>query len=233
MALQAAGYVALRAAGARLGLALSGLAAGFVSSTGTIAALGARAREAPGLLRSCVAGALFSTVATIVLLAVVVLAVCPSALSGLMPSLAAALLAAVASAGLSFWRQRHKADATPSKGHAFNLLYAIGFATVLTAVTAVVSLASTYLGAAAAAAVTAVAGAFDVHAAAASTLSLAAAGKLAATAVRVPVLIAFSSNTAVKLIAAFTGGGRIYGAQVGVGLIVTLVAAWLPLLASY
>jgi uncharacterized membrane protein (DUF4010 family) len=98
MALQAAGYVALRAAGARLGLALSGLAAGFVSSTGTIAALGARAREAPGLLRSCVAGALFSTVATIVLLAVVVLAVCPSALSGLMPSLAAALLAAVASA---------------------------------------------------------------------------------------------------------------------------------------
>lgn len=43
--LEAAGYVALRLAGPQLGLALSGLASGFVSSTGTIATLGSRARK--------------------------------------------------------------------------------------------------------------------------------------------------------------------------------------------
>jgi uncharacterized membrane protein (DUF4010 family) len=52
LALQAGGYVALRAAGPRLGLAFSGLLSGFVSSTGTIAALGARAREMPELRAS-------------------------------------------------------------------------------------------------------------------------------------------------------------------------------------
>jgi uncharacterized membrane protein (DUF4010 family) len=230
MGLQAAGYVALRAAGARLGLALSGLAAGFVSSTGTIAALGARAREAPGLRASCVAGALFSTVATVVLLAVVVLAVCPAALASLAPSLAAALIAAIAVAAVSVVRQRHKAAPAPARGRAFRLSYAVGFAALLTAVTAGVSLASSYLGETAAAVATAAGGAFDVHAAAASTLSLAAGGKLAIAAVRLPVLIAFSSNTATKLVAAFAGGGREYGAQVAFGLLVTLGAAWLALL---
>ena len=88
MGLQAAGYVALRAAGPHLGLALSGLASGFVSSTATIAALETRAREAPELRGACVSGVLFSTVATVVLLAVVAAAVNPDGLRLLGPSLA-------------------------------------------------------------------------------------------------------------------------------------------------
>jgi uncharacterized membrane protein (DUF4010 family) len=230
MALQAAGYVALRAVGTRLGLALSGLAAGFVSSTGTIAALGARAREAPALRASCVAGALFSTVATVLLLGIVVLAVFPSALGQLAPSLAAALAAALGAAGFSLWRQRGAARAAPTPGRAFNLLYAVGFAAILTSVTAAVSLADRYLGNTAAAAATAIAGAFDVHAAATSVLSLAAGGKLAIAAIRAPILIAFSTNTVSKLVAAFAAGGRTYGAEVALGLAITVAAAWLPLL---
>jgi uncharacterized membrane protein (DUF4010 family) len=230
MALQAAGYVALRAVGARLGLALSGLAAGFVSSTGTIAALGARARATPALRTACVAGALFSTVATVVLLGVVVVAVLPTALGELAASLAAALTAASGVAAFSLWRQRGAAAAAPTPGRAFNLLYAVGFAAILASVTAAVSLADAYLGDRAATATTAIAGAFDVHAAATSVLSLAAGGKLTIAAIRAPILIAFSTNTISKLVAAFAGGGRAYGIEVGVGLIVTVAAAWLPLL---
>lgn len=66
MALQAAGYIALRVFGTRLGLALSGFAAGFVSSTATITALGTRARQEPKLLLACVSGALFSTLTTVI-----------------------------------------------------------------------------------------------------------------------------------------------------------------------
>ena len=212
MGLQAAGYVALRVAGARLGLALSGLASGFVSSTGTIAALGARAREVPGLRSSCVAGALFSTVATVVLLAVVVVMVCPAAFPAVAPSLVAALSTALAAAAFSFWRQRNKAASKPAEGRAFNLWYAVGFAALLTTVTAGVSLTSTYAGDNAAVAATALAGAFDVHAAAASTLSRAAGGHIAVTAVRLPILLAFSTNTVTKIIASFAAGGRNFGA---------------------
>jgi uncharacterized membrane protein (DUF4010 family) len=230
MALQAAGYIALRAAGPAIGLALSGLAAGFASSTGTIAALGARAREVPALRAASVAGALFSTVATIVLLGIVVLAVFPPALALLAPSLLAALVTVLAAAAFSLWRQRGKHPPTPSKGRAFNLLYAAGFAATLTAVTAVVALADRYWGNTAAGATAALAGAFDVHASAASTLSLAAGGKIAIAAVRLPVLAALSANTVSKLVAAFAGGGLAYGTEVGLGLLLTLAGAWIPLL---
>ncbi len=50
MSLQAVGHIALRAAGRKVGLALAGLASGLVSSTSTIAAMGARARHDPGSL---------------------------------------------------------------------------------------------------------------------------------------------------------------------------------------
>lgn len=230
MALQAAGYVASRAAGPRLGLALSGLATGFVSSTGTIAALGARAREKPALRTSCVAGALFSTVATVVLLGVVVLAVYPPALSSLWPSLLCALAAAAGAAAVPLWRQRGTELATPASGHAFNLLYAVGFAVILAGVTAAVATINTRWGGSAAAIATALAGAFDVHAAATSALSLAADGKVAVKEVSLSVLVAFSTNAFMKGIAACVGGGRVYGAWVAMGVAVTVGAAWLPFL---
>ncbi|HET7843518.1 MAG TPA: DUF4010 domain-containing protein, partial [Xanthomonadales bacterium] len=72
MAINAAGYVALRAFGSRIGLAITGFTGGFVSSTATIGSMGSRAKEAPALRAQCVAAALMSNVATIVLLAIIV-----------------------------------------------------------------------------------------------------------------------------------------------------------------
>src|SRR5436309_13762384 len=79
--LQAAGYVALRIAGARLGLAISGLASGFISSTATIAAMGLRAPREPRRLGACVSGAVFSNIATVLQLVVVTVAIHPPALA--------------------------------------------------------------------------------------------------------------------------------------------------------
>jgi hypothetical protein len=42
--------------------------------------------------------------------------------------------------------------------------------------------------------------------------------------------MAFTTNTGSKLVAAFVGGGRSYGLRVGIGLLLTLAAAWLPAL---
>jgi len=233
MGLQAAGYVAQRAAGPRLGLSLSGLAAGFVSSTGTIAALGTRARTDPGLLSACVSGALFSSVATVILLAIVVGAVYAPALTVVGPSLLAALIAAVAAAAVSLWRQRQRADSHRSSGRPFSLRHALGFAAVLAGVTAGMGFVNAQYGHAAAGVVAGIAGLFDVHAAAASTLALAATGTVATSAVLIPILIAFSTNTASKLFGAFVAGGLRYGLPVSAGLFGIAAAAWTPLLWLY
>ena len=74
MAISAAGYVAVRLLGAGFGLPVSGLASGFISSTATIAAMGARAAKATDVLAAAVAGAVLSTIATVVQMALVLTA---------------------------------------------------------------------------------------------------------------------------------------------------------------
>ena len=74
MAIGAAGYVAVRVLGARVGLPIAGLASGFISSTATIGAMAARAVKTPDALAAAVAAAVLSTIATIVQMAIVLAA---------------------------------------------------------------------------------------------------------------------------------------------------------------
>jgi uncharacterized membrane protein (DUF4010 family) len=230
MGLQAGGYVALRAAGPTLGLALSGLASGFVSSTATIAALGARAREAPELRDACVSGALFSCVATVALLAVVAAAANPTGLQMLAPSLVAGLLVSLALAGLSLRHRRGGAPGTVARGRAFSLLYALGFAVSLSAITAAMAYLTARFGQLALPVSAGLAGFFDVHASAASVLSVAAADATPRTELVAAVLLAFTTNTTSKLIAAMSVGGFAYGVRVTAGLLIIALAMWAPLL---
>jgi uncharacterized membrane protein (DUF4010 family) len=226
MAVQAGGYVALRFAGAGLGLALSGLASGFVSSTATIIAMGTRSRNEPDLLGPCVSGALFSSVATFVQLFVVTTAIYPSALRLLAPCLVAGLVVAAIVAGLSYRRNGATNDAGKPQGRAFSLLQTLGFAALLSGFTTVIALVNTYFGHAAVAIGAAIAGFADVHSAAASTLSLGASGAISEVEIVLPILFALTTNTGSKLIGAFAAGSMGYGSRVAVGLLATLAAVW-------
>lgn len=230
MGLQAAGHVALRAAGPRLGLALSGLVSGFVSSIATIAALGSKAREAHELSAACVSGALFSTVATVVLLSVVAATVNPDGLRVLGPSLIAGFAAALTVAVASLRRSSGRAVETMMRGRAFNLWYAIGFAMLLSAVTAATAYLAGRFGQRALPVAAAFTGFFDVHTASTSVLSIAAADELPRAEVLTAVLLAFTTNTMSKLVAAAGAGGLGYAARVTPGLILVALAMWAPLL---
>lgn len=227
IAVQAAGYVALRVAGPRLGLALSGLASGFVSSTATVGAMGARARDEPRLLSACVSAALFSNVATTAQLALVAAAVHPPALRVVAPCLAAGAAAATIVAFVSLARTR-AAPAHRPAGHAFSVTAALTLAALLTAVTTAASLASTRYGRGAAMLTAALAGLADVHAAAASVLSLAVGGAFRTDDVVLPILIAFTTNTVSKVVAAWIAGGRAYGLRVTAGLVAVAAGVWAP-----
>jgi uncharacterized membrane protein (DUF4010 family) len=230
MALQAFGYIALRAFGTQLGLALSGFAAGFVSSTATIAALGTRARKEPQLLLACVSGAFFSTLTTVLLLAIVAATIYAPVLPIIAPSIALAFVAAGGIAVLSL-RAKTKAAVTDlPKGRAFNLFQGLGFAIGLTAITATVAFANKQFGQLAVGISTALAGFFDVHAASASVFALAGGNKIAVADVLMPMLFAVTTNTVSKVVGAYFGGGFAYAWRVAAGLALVLFAAWAPLI---
>lgn len=228
MALQGLGYIALRAAGPALGLALSGLASGFVSSTATVAAFGARARGAPALLGVSAAGALFSTVATVLLLVMVILAVNAEGLRWLGPSLAAGLVTALLAAQLNLLAGPRGAVPDIERGRAFSVPYAIGFAVTLTALTSAMTLMTGRFGALALPLSAGLAGFFDVHAAAASVLAVTKSQPVPPAQAALAILAAFSANTTSKIVAALGAGGLAYGTRVAAGLLAVLAATWTP-----
>jgi uncharacterized membrane protein (DUF4010 family) len=227
MGVSGAGYVALRSIGPRFGLPISGLAGGFISSSATIASMGSTARSDARMLRPAVAGAVLSTVATIVQMALVLLSSSREALSELAPAL---ILGGAAAGGFGAVAMSRLGPVQPSAeespGHAFRLSTAVGFAALITLITVVAAGAEAELGRAGVTLSAGLAGFADTHAAAASVGSLVEDGRLAPSDAVVPVLLAMTTNTLSKSAAALAAGGRDFARPVWAGLALVLACLW-------
>lgn len=227
MLIGAAGYIAVRVLGARLGLPVAGFASGFISSAATIGAMGSRARKDPPVMRSAVAGAVLSTLATVVQMVVVVGVTDAGALREIGPAMGAAGVAAAAY-GLVFSLRalRHDEEDAATSGRAFEPKTAVIFA----ATVGVILLASAFFndtfGRAGATISTAAAGFADTHSAAISVASLVASGRLEAEDAVIPILAGFTTNSLTKAVLAWTAGGRRFALQVWPGLVLVLAGAW-------
>ena len=233
MAINAAGYVALRALGPGAGLALAGFVGGFVSSTATIAAMGDRSRAAPALQAQCAAGALFSNVATAVVLTAVVAALSPPMLARLAWPLALSGAMALLVAIVARWRGSYGAldDQTVAAGRPFEPRQALLFAGIVSAILLFSAGVQRWLGDAGVTVAAGLSGFADLHAAAASVAQLNAGGMLHVADTGWPVFVALATNSCSKLLMAWLRGGRGFLLRVlpGVLLIVAAVAAgmWL------
>jgi uncharacterized membrane protein (DUF4010 family) len=227
MSISAGGYIAVRLLGPRFGLPIAGLASGFVSSTATIAAMGTRARQQPALARPAAAGAVLSTVATILQLTVVLAATSRSTLHEMRFPLIAAGVAALAY-GLLFMlvSARQKAMPSAQKGRAFSLKTAVLFGTLIAVVLLFSTALNVWLGKAGVLAAAAVSGLADAHAAAVSVASLVSAGKFPAAESVLPILAALTTNTISKVVVAISTGGRRYAMQIIPGLLLVIASAW-------
>lgn len=227
MAINALGYVALRTLGTRLGLPIAGLVSGFVSSTATIGAMGARAKERPALRRSAVAGAALSSVATILQLAIVVGLTHPPSLRALALPLIAAGVAAVIYGGIFTWRSARESDGGESSlGRPFDPKTALVFMAILGVALVGSALLTRWLGTGGLLLGSAVAGFADAHAAAISAVSVARGGDADIDLAALAVLAGFSSNTISKTIAAFSLGGRRFLWEIAPGLLLMAACAW-------
>lgn len=233
LAIGAAGHIAMRTLGPRFGLAAAGLASGFVSSTATIGSMGERARNDPALLPPAVAGAVLSTVATILQAAAVLAAASLDTLRALALPLACAGITAVAYGALYTLRSaRHEAPERKDHGRAFNPGTALLFALAISGVTLLSAALVDWLGRTGLLAAAALTGLADAHSTAASAASLAASGTISAADAVLPVLLGLTTNTVSKTVVAFASGGARYALQVVPGLALTIGAAWLGWLLS-
>ncbi|MBS0584300.1 MAG: MgtC/SapB family protein [Proteobacteria bacterium] len=233
MAINAAGYVALRVVGGNRGMLLAGLIGGFVSSTATIGGMGQRARATPALQRPAVAAGLLSNVATVVQLALILAALSPALLRAFSAPLVAAGLAAAAVAAVLAWHAQRTADAVaPAMAPArpFDLAHALLFAAIVSLALLAAAALKDWIGDSGVLAAAAVSGLADVHAAAVSVGQLAATDKIAPADATHALAAAFIANSGMKCVAAFGGGGAGYARSIFLGMVpinAALVAALL------
>jgi len=227
MAVSALGYIAVRLVGARYGLPLTGLAAGFISSIATIGSMGARARKEPELLLPAVAGAVLSSIATTVQLAILIAATSLETLRAFYLPLAFSGAAALLYGGIfTLWALRHTAEDHEPPGSAFSVRTALTFAAILAIVLLVAAAAQDWFGEAGILVAAASAGFADTHSAAVSVAALVEEKRIPAPLAVIPILAAITTNTISKMVFAVSAGGRSFALYVIPGLILLVAAAW-------
>ena len=227
MAISAAGYILVRILGDRFGLALAGFASGFISSIATIGAMGARVTITPAVLCAAVAGAVLSTVATIVQMCAVLAATSMTVLREMsIPLFCAGLVAASYAAFFTIKAVRGTKGIDSHAGRAFSFSSAIIFALTLSGILVVSATLRENFGEIGLIVGAALAGFADTHSAAVSIASLVASGKMSPADAISPILVALSTNTVSKIIVSWTSGGRPYALRLIPGLLLVASAAW-------
>jgi uncharacterized membrane protein (DUF4010 family) len=228
MFISSAGYVAVRTFGPRVGLPLTGLASGFVSSVATIGSMGNRAAKQPGLLRLAAAGSVMSTVSTVIQLIVVLWITDRSTLGALGFPLAFAGVTASLYAAVCMGRGlRQKEAVAEQTGRAFNVSNALVFAATVSAILAISAAVRESFGVTGLLVTSFIAGFADTHAVAISAASLVSAGRIGVADAVPVVLVGFTTNTVSKAVISATTGGRRFALAVIPGLALVLVAAWI------
>ena len=225
MAVSALGHVVLRVIGNRWGLAAAGFFAGYVSSTAATIGFGQRAKETPSLLRSAVAAALLSNLASLTLCVPILWAVSPPLVRGLLPELG--VIGAVLLAGGLLGLHRGEDDAVKpptSESRMFRFGQALGFALLVAALTFVAAALAAWIGPRGAMAAAALSAVAELHAAVATLANQFARGGLEATEARGWMLALLAASLIAKSVIAWVSGGAAYGWRVSAGLMAALAA---------
>lgn len=228
MALQAAGQVALRWLGPRVGVLAGGFVSGFVSSTATIASLGGRARAEPAQRALWAGGAIASSAATWLQALLVVAALAPAAALALAPTALAGALGAAAAAALALRRARPAgghADSATAARSALRPREALTVALLLAGAAVLVAAAQRRWGELGLELGVALAALADAHAPVASLGALRAAGSVDDALLCRGVLLAIGVNSLSRCGVAWVAGGAGYAARVAAGLAASLTLA--------
>jgi uncharacterized membrane protein (DUF4010 family) len=210
------GYIAVRALGPQRGLLITGLAGGFVSASATTASMARLSKTGVGL-RATLASALAASLATFLQLLLVIGYVDVDVLRRLWPPVVAAALVLLGVAAVVYRGVRRdnpesapEATNTPP-ARPFALRPALILAAILIAALLVGRWGAAVLGPQGAILASFAAGLADAHAGSLAAATLAAQGEITIATALLAIGAALGSNLLVKIVLAFTAGGRRFG----------------------
>lgn len=229
MAISATSHVTTRVFGARLGLPLSGFLSGFVSSTATVVAMAKKAVEQPNETDSAAAGATLSSVSSLVQTGAILLLLSPKLLATAAPILIApTVVSALYGAAFTYRGMRRSAEPLgmelPSR--IISVKGAVTFALIVTAILLISALLNERFGGHAVLISAAIAGLVSTSSAAVAMASLVAVGQLAPDQAVVPLAVALSVNTGVRIILVLRRGNVRFACIAAVGMLLTGLAVW-------
>lgn len=230
MLIGAAGHITTRVVGARLGLPISGLLSGLVSSTATIAALGRRATDNPIEAKSAASGAALSSVSSLAQIGLILFALSPAMFAMASPLLVGAgFVAGVHGAAIFMLNLSGEREAAELElpSQVFSVAGAVKFALIVATVMLASSALNALFGSAAILVTIAVAGLISTNSAAVALASLVAAGEISASAGTLPLAAALSANTIVRVWIALRSGETSFRRTVTAGLLLQLIGLWL------
>ena len=226
MGLSFVGYIAQRTLGGRYGLLLAGLAAGLISSTAAVAAMGSQAKADPQLANASAAGAVASMIGSLIYLVLLIEAVSPRLVFTLALPLG---LAVCLMLGYAAWLARQNSKLDPKAkplGRAFSPGAVVLFVGLIGGFSLVSELLMHWLGMPGAIAGAAIMGLADAHAAAVSMATLLDGKRLTASVAAGSVILALSTNMLIKIPTAFVCGDRRYGRSVAGGAVLLVLGLW-------
>ena len=218
------GYIGVRALGPQRGLLVTGLAGGFVSASATTASMGRLSRGAAGL-RAPLASALAASIATFIQLLVVIGYVDPAVLRRLWPPVVAAALVLAGVVAVVYRGAARDGAQTDGAGTAaapagrpFALRPALILTAVLVSALLVGRWGADMLGPRGAVLAAFAAGLADAHAGSIAAATLSAQGDITVATALAATAAALGSNLLVKIVLAFTAGGRRFGLGFAAGM---------------
>lgn len=227
MAVGALGHIAVRTLGNRYGYAISAIASGFASSTVTIASMGHLVSQEPDNIKTLAAAAIFSNLATVIQVGLILGAVDTALLNQMWGPLVCGLAAtALYGLCLMFLKPATAALQPIKVGGAFNLKLALVVTLAMTGITLTSAVMLHFFGEVGLMLTASLAGFADAHSSTASIAALAESGQLPLSALAGPALIAVSSNSVSKCLVAWVSGGRRFAAYVIPGQVGLTLAMW-------
>jgi uncharacterized membrane protein (DUF4010 family) len=232
-ALSFAGYVVIRVAGARLGVLLSGLVGGLVSSTAVTLNMAQLSRQYPTHIQLFAAATLLAGAMMMARVVVIVGVVNPTLLPRLTMPLLFGALAQAGIAALVTIRARSELEAEQlALKNPFDLVAVLKFGALLTVIMVLANGIATWGGSLGAFALAAISGAVDVDAISLSMARLAPSPLDAITAV-IAILIAVASNSAGKVVLGSIAGSPQFAKLLALSLAAAFAAGavglWLSL----
>jgi len=220
MAIATVGYLSLRLLGMRFGLAIAGIAGGFVSSTVTVLAMADRAIAHPAQTASAASAAIMSNIGTLVQFAVVVGAIHPLLLQRIAWPLAMGVCATLAAGVAVSWRSFLRGENGDSiiNERPFEPLTVLKTVALLAIIMLALAAARTKLGGASLPWMMVISALADVHAAAAAAAQAAATDQITASRAVLCLTIAMATNGVWKCAVAFFKGKLGYAWRVSTAL---------------